>query len=61
MRKTDLADIRAVLAKVRVERFPDLPQELVDAVLDVEAASSEDDAAALRGIRAAVVGLADRR
>jgi hypothetical protein len=58
MRKTDLADIRAVLTKVRAERFPELPQKLVDAVLDVEAASSEDDAAALRGIRAVVAGLA---
>jgi hypothetical protein len=59
MRKTDLADIRAVLTRVRAERFPDLPQALVDAVLDIEAATSEDDALALRGIRAAIAELAE--
>ena len=58
MRKTDLADIQAVLTRVRAERFPDLPQALVDAVLNVEATSSEDDTVALRGIRAALAGLA---
>lgn len=60
MRKTDLADIRSVLTRVRAERFPDLPQALVDAVLDIEAAASEDDALALRSIRAAIAELAEQ-
>lgn len=54
MRKTDLEDIRAVIRQVRAERFPDLDEGFLDCVLEIEAMSVEDDAGALRRIRAAV-------
>lgn len=57
MRKTDLAGIRAVIHRVRAERFPHLSETFLDMVLDVESTSVEDDAGAQRRIREAVAQL----
>lgn len=54
MRKTDLEDIRAVIHRVQADRFPHLDAQFLDAVLDAEAATPEDDAGALQAIRGAV-------
>lgn len=54
MRTTDLEDIRAVIRRVRSEHFPDLDEAFLDHVLEIEAASLEDDAGAQRLIRDAI-------
>jgi len=54
MRNTDLEDIRAVIRRVRREHFPDLDEAFLDHVLEIEAASLEDDAGAQRLLREAV-------
>ena len=54
MRKTDLEGIRTVIRRVRVERFSGVNESFLDAVLEIEATSMEDDAEAQRRIREAV-------
>lgn len=54
MRKTDLEGIRAVIRRVRAEKFSHLDETFLDAVLEIEASSTEDDAGAQRRIREAV-------
>jgi hypothetical protein len=60
MRKTDLEDIRAVIHRVRVDRFSHLDAQFLDAVLDAEAATQEDDAGALQAIRGAAAAALGR-
>lgn len=54
MRKTDLEDIRAVLQRVRAAQFPHLDATFLDAVLEIEASMSDNDAGAQRRIREAI-------
>jgi hypothetical protein len=61
MRKTDLEDIRVVIQRVRQERFPGLEQSFLDAVLEAEAASIDDDAGALRRIKWSIERMGDAR
>lgn len=57
MRKTDLEGIRAVIHRVRAERYAHLSEAFLDTVLEIEATSTEDDAGAQRRIREAVAQL----
>ena len=53
MKTTEIEEIRAVVRRVREARHPELDPAFLDAVLDAEAAAGEDEAPALRRIRAA--------
>ena len=54
MRTSDLDELRDVVEKVRAEEFPDLDATFLNAVIDAEEGSPEEDEEALRAINAAL-------
>lgn len=52
--RTDLSDLRATLEQLRKVQHPELSADLVNAVIDAEAANPDDDTSALREVRRAV-------
>jgi len=58
MTTSELEQIRSTIQRVREEQFRELDSGFIDGVLDAEVAAGDDDAAALRSIRALVERLA---
>lgn len=54
MLTNELADLEAVLARIRIENHPQLDNRFVTAVLHAEIKAGGDDDAALQAIRRAV-------
>lgn len=50
----DLTTLREAVLSLRRDRFPDLPEQVVLRVLDLEAANLEDRARAREGVHAVV-------
>lgn len=54
MRKTDLADLRQTVERLRDKLCPDLDAEFLDAVITAEDQNPEDDPEAVRQIQIAL-------
>ncbi len=61
MRKTDLANLRQTVARMRSELHPDLDAAFVDAVITAEDENPEDDQEAVRQIQVALQAALARR
>jgi hypothetical protein len=60
MRTTDLRDLMKTVETMRAERYPDLDAGFLEAVVQAEEESPEDDGEAMRSIQAALNALLER-
>ena len=50
MKKISLDDILTTIEKIRTEQFPEIPQELVRQIIEIEAKSVDDERFLMRQI-----------
>ena len=53
MKRSELDDIRAVIKRIRDQRYPTLDLDFLNAVIDAEVGFGDDDAMTLRQIQTA--------